>query len=60
MIARMREDGTITLEPQNGAETVALKAWRKENRVESDQDESAHTWRGPSLEILVKEDVDRG
>lgn len=56
MIARMRDDGTITLEPQNGAETVALRHWTEKNRIKGEQDESAHKWRGPALEILVKED----
>jgi hypothetical protein len=51
----MTAEGVITLEPQNGAEVVALRHWEQENKIESDQDEAAHQWRGAAIEIIRRD-----
>lgn len=57
MIARMDKNGVITLEPQSGAESVALRAWAATNRVEASDDFTTPTpepfWRFDGLVVKV-------
>jgi hypothetical protein len=51
----MTKDGVITLEPQNGAEAVALKHWEQENRIMVRTPERDQTFiRDGAIEVLVK------
>lgn len=62
MIARMTAEGVITLEPQNGAEVVALKHWQQENRrrfaetINASQGVPPGDYiRAQAIEVLVKD-----